>query len=427
MALLAFLYGFATRTFSWFPSSFLQRAWVQGRRIVSAPPPDFLTPRVYDRSGAEIVRAGAMQPGLTLITSSWKDPEWKAGLELIDRHGETLHRWRIDPSTVFPESAKRRAIALEEMDIQGSHLFPNGDVLVNVEYAGAVRLDACSRVRWTLAAGNHHSIAEADDGSFWIPGVTQKSAAESGSFPDGFPGLTGPLYQDFIMRVSSDGEVLKTINVLDVLYVNGLHRHIPKQTSQPGTYLTHLNDVEPLSASLADEYPLFEAGDLLVSLKFLDLVFVFDPESGKVKWHTSHPFARQHDPDFLGDGWVGVFDNNADYTPRGTMLGGSRIIALQPHTGSTDILFPTEKSDRFYTVVRGKWQELENGNLLLTESAAGRVVEVTPDGETVWEWIAEPHDGFVPYVSKGQRVSLLRQKVDSWRCSPGNSIDNRSR
>jgi hypothetical protein len=31
---------------------------------------------------------------------------------------------------------------------------------------------------------------------------------------------------------------------------------------------------------MADEYLLFEAGDLLVSLRNLHLVFVFDPHSG---------------------------------------------------------------------------------------------------------------------------------------------------
>lgn len=50
---------------------------------------------------------------------------------------------------------------------------------------------------------------------------------------------------------------------------------------------THLNDVEPLSASMAAEYLLFETRDLVVSVRHLNLVFVFDPDSLTVKWHSS--------------------------------------------------------------------------------------------------------------------------------------------
>jgi hypothetical protein len=98
--------------------------------------------------------------------------------------------------------------------------------------------------------------------------------------------------------------VLDRINVLDILYANDLERHLvgglgpyPQEIPKDPT---HLNKVEPLDPSVADEYPLFEAGDLLVSLRHPSLVFVFDPASGTVKWHASHPFIYQHDPDFIG-------------------------------------------------------------------------------------------------------------------------------
>lgn len=140
----------------------------------------------------------------------------------------------------------------------------------------------------------------------------------------------------------------------------------------PGPDPTHLNDVEWLLQSMGDAYPLFEAGNLLVSLRNVHLVFVLDPETKTVKWHTSDPLVMQHDPDLIGDGWVGIFDNNRDFTKRGRMQGGSRVVALQPHTDSTRLLFPTPRSDPFYTEARGKWQVLENRNFLLTENLLRR-------------------------------------------------------
>lgn len=425
VAVLAFFYGFGSRAWGWVPRDLLGRAGDQAVVLLSRLsliPPDYTGARVYDRTGARTVDADRIQPGLTLVVSIWREGEeggWKPGLRLIDQRGRIEHEWKIDPTRTFPDSVKRRGIRLEDFDIQGSHLFPDGDVLVNIEYLGTARLDACGRVEWTLAEGNHHSVARDADGSFWIPGLTHRTDPTGERYPDGLPGLVGTTYRDRILRVSEDGRVIEDIDVLEVLYANGLERHIFQVNQQSSGDITHLNDVEPLDASMADEYPSFEEGDLLVSLRHLNLVLVFDPKSREVKWHTSDPFIYQHDPDFLGNGWIGVFDNRVDRTERGSVLGGSRILALQPHTGSEKVLFPTSESEPFYTEMRGKWQRLDNGNMLLTEAAAGRIVEVTPEGRTVWEWVAEPYnEDRTPLVSKGLRLDLTREQVRSWPCSP---------
>jgi len=155
-----------------------------------------------------------------------------------------------------------------------------------------------------------------------------------------------------------------------------------------------------------------------VSLRYIDLVFVLDPQSGTVKWHTRTSLIQQHDPDFVGDGWIGVFNNNSDYSERGTTLGGSQIVAFRSHADSMEIRFPTPHSGSLYTDTRGKWQKLANGNMLLTESNAGRIVEVTADGRTVWEWIKAPYDREqVPVVTKGTRYDIAEDDVAAWPCS----------
>jgi hypothetical protein len=336
--------------------------------------------------------------------------------KLIDREGTSVHEWDVAGDSLFPDPAK------DQPYIHGSHLFPDGGLLLNVEYAGTVRLDACGTVEWTLSAGNHHSIEQAVDGSFWISGLKDGRQRGSDAYPDGYPGLD-LVFVDELQRVSPRGEVLDTLNVIDLLYDNDLQRHFIK-TGQTRGDVTHLNDVEPLSPAMADEYPLFEAGDLVVSLRNIDLVFVVDPDTRKIKWHASDPFHAQHDPDFVGDGWIGVLDNARDFRG-GKMLGGSRIVGLQPHTGTLEEWYPTKQSDRFYTPAGGKWQELENGNMLLVEARAGRVVEVDSGGRTVWEWVKESHDGTsVAEVLGGTRVDLTREEVNGWPCSPNESDSN---
>lgn len=168
---------------------------------------------------------------------------------------------------------------------------------------------------------------------------------------------------------------------------------------------------------MAEAYPLFEAGDLLISLRDLHLVFVLDPKTKDVKWHAFSPLLRQHDPDFMGGGRIGVLDNRADGTRRGQVLGGSRIAVLRPPSDSTRVRYPRSASDTFYTEAGGKWQLLDNGNLLLTEAQAGRIVEVDSSGTTLWEWIQKPVGTKVPQVLDGARYPIAPARAETWSCS----------
>jgi hypothetical protein len=41
----------------------------------------------------------------------------------------------------------------------------------------------------------------------------------------------------------------------------------------------------------------------------------------------------------------------------------------------------------FQSFMGGGAQRLPGGNTFITESATGRLFQVTPQGETVWEWV----------------------------------------
>lgn len=178
----------------------------------------------------------------------------------------------------------------------------------------------------------------------------------------------------------------------------------------------------------AVEYPLFDGGDLLVSLKHLNVIFVVDPATLEVKWWKGEPFIRQHDPDFLGEGWIGVFNNRQDGTERGTRLGGSRVVAFEPEADSTAVRFHASGGTRIYTRIRGNWQSLPNGNLLVTESNAGRIVEVDQTGDLVWEWI-QPSYGRdrVPRIYWAERYDISSDQASAWPCSPQGSADSVAR
>lgn len=432
---LSLTYGMAAQRFGWPPSGLFDVAYRQAQLLFvedvetvagteSGAKPDsleFLKERRYERSGARIERPEEIQPGLTLLTTRWhEDGTWKAGLRLIDRQGEVLHSWEVHPEEIFdPGHHRRNLVELPYAPLHGTYLFPEtGHVLVNVEYAGVVRLDACGEPLRGIAGGNHHKIHRDDDGSFWSPALSQGRKPRSSEYPDGFPNIDRNIYHGMVMNFGPADSIRTNINMLNVLYDNDLGHYIVETGQHRLVDPLHINDVEPLPDTLADEYPLFEGGDLAISIRNLHLVLVMDPETRNVKWHRQGGMKYQHDPDFIGNGWIGIFDNNRDEDIPEDRRGPSRIIAVQPHTDSLRTLFPTPESEPFYTGRKGKWQLLENGNMLLTESFAGRVVEVNPEGETVWEWINPPYtEGLLADISRAHRYSLSREDVARWECS----------
>jgi hypothetical protein len=70
-----------------------------------------------------------------------------------------------------------------------------------------------------------------------------------------------------------------------------------------------------------------------------------------------------------------------------------------------------------YTEVRGGHQKLSNGNLLITETLAGRIIEVTPDGDIVWEYINRYDDDEVAWLSDAVRYPEGYFKVSDWSCN----------
>lgn len=398
VAVLGIFYGVAAGQWDWFPKPQLQRAWNQAEASLTDNPFSFLVPQVYSRHGEQNYKPQAVRPGVTLVSSMWKEAgDWEPQVHILSQSGKKLHEWRIGDDLFSANSY-----------IHGTHLYPNGHLVANVEYVGTVRLDPHGNVVWRLPRRTHHSVSRAEDGTLWIPSQTGDPTTK-------YAGLSESVLPEQILQVSADGDVIESLDVIQLLFENGLDHYIFEQHGpRPDGELLHVNDAEPLRPSMAKTYPLFEAGDLLVSLRDLHLVFVFDPETRDVQWHAHGSFLRQHDPDFMGGGKIGVFDNNPDGTRRGSVLGGSRIAVLRPPSDSVMTYHPTPAPDTFYTEAGGKWQQLENGNLLLTESRAGRVVEVDSAGNTLWEWLRKPTGAKVPQILDGTRYSLTPEQVKTW-------------
>lgn len=70
----------------------------------------------------------------------------------------------------------------------------------------------------------------------------------------------------------------------------------------------HMNKVDVLTANEVDAYPGLKVGDLLLSLRDLNLVLIVRPEEKRIVWWRYGLTSRQHDATFV-DGAIEVFDN----------------------------------------------------------------------------------------------------------------------
>ena len=118
---------------------------------------------------------------------------------------------------------------------------------------------------------------------------------------------------------------------LDPRRLRTASRHVRRSPMAPPPrwrrpILPHLNDVEPLPAAWAAQFPLFKAGDLLVSLRNMNMIAVIDPQTKLVKWQLSGLFVQQHDADFLPNGHLMVYDNQGG----DPACGGTRILEIDP-------------------------------------------------------------------------------------------------
>jgi hypothetical protein len=234
------------------------------------------------------------------------------------------------------------------------------------------RIDACGRRMWAIPGKFNHAVSpDVDDRFIWTLWNSQeivKVAASNGAV---------------VKRISMDdiAAANPTIDILE-LRQEDFDKGNDNSRQVPYTWADdpfHLNDVEPLPAEIAGAFAGFQAGDLLVSARSLNLIFVMDPKTLKVRWWRSGAWRRQHDPDWEPTGEISVFDNRMN-------RGYSRIVSIVPGSPDVKVVFDGRSND-FYSRIRGKHQATAAGTLLITSPQQGRVFEVERNGHTVFEML----------------------------------------
>ncbi|WP_170608839.1 arylsulfotransferase family protein [Ruegeria arenilitoris] len=283
------------------------------------------------------------------------------GAVLIGPDGKLVQTWELStdelPTSRVPANRK---------NMYGVNLRPDGSIIFTMQEdgGGIISVDWCGRRKWALEGVYHHTVSPDDNGGFWT-----------------FEGNQGD-FDHILTRIDSEsGEVLQRVDMGEVRRQNR-HIHIFDLQRQPDVWdRVHGNDIEALPMNLADKFPMFSPGDLLISYRVPNLVFVVDPDSAKIRWWRIGPWDRQHDPDWNVDGRISVYSNNE----RG--VGDfSTIIAIDPATYETEVLLDGEDYN-FFSAFNGMHQRLPAGGLIAVSAHQGRIFEADANGQVVFDFI----------------------------------------
>ncbi len=309
--------------------------------------------------------------GLNLYTSG-HTPE----AVLMDMQGRVLHRWHYAFRDAFPDAREIPEDRSGTGYWRRVRLYPNGDLLALYHDYGIVKLDKNSRLLWAASGRFHHDFFVGEDGRIF-------TLSHEVQFLDRIHPYE-PLLVDSIEILDANGRPLQRVPLLEA-FERSSYASLLK-SAPPFGDIMHTNTVEVLDGRLEHRSPAFKKGNILVSVREMDVVAVVDASTAAVVWALSGQWHRQHDPTILDNGHILLVDNLGHG-------GMSKVVEIDPFTQRIVWAYESTSERPFSTLIGGLNQRLANGNTLITESDTGRAFEVTRDGRIVWEFHNEARTG----------------------------------
>ena len=310
---------------------------------------------------------------------------------LIDMNGDVVHKWHSDEGIHYAYLLDNGNLLCRTMPPEDA----GGVETLGGSSASVLELDWDSNVVWAYRDQMlHHDYERLPNGNtlllLWEPLSADLVAQVQGGFDVDFaPGMLG----DVVREVTPDGATVSEWRSWEYLDVSE-DIICPLDARREWSHGNTLN-VTP-------------EGDLLVSYRLTSTVGIVDRKSGEFKWKWGPgEVYHQHNPTWLANGRVLIFDNGGHR--RG--ISYSRIVEIDPTTNEIHWEYEGTPNISFYSYNISGAQRLPNGNTLICEGAPGRLFEVTPRGEVVWEYIN-------PFFTYGESSSSGKMEYSNatFRC-----------
>ncbi len=377
VALFSFLAGTVVGKYEIFPFQYISQIKEAVSSLVS-------TGGIYPKNLVLVRDEGDDRPQVKVLSSAQDLEGYVAvmgfdsisggyAVTLLNSSRQPIHRWAIDYLALDSDGPSGKTDQPHGLNIR-----KDGSIIVNFDQGDVMaRLGYCGDLVWLQEGNFHHAIGHGLNDTLW----TWSSEYDA--------------YSPFQYLVNFDpetGEVLRSIGLVEDIIQKSQSAAL--QMTIPHGYdfdranvsddndlkdIFHPNDIEALSEDMAEQFPMLNAGDLLLSLRELHMVVIVDPETGDIKWLERGPWRFQHDPDFNQDGTISVYSNN-------TYREKSSIISIDPTTMKSKELL-IQGDAEFYSGYLGKHTILPNGNVLFLSAGEGRVVEASSDGNVLFEYL----------------------------------------
>ena len=341
---------------------------------------------------------------------------------LMDMTGEVVHMWLIGMGPDQRKTPHAKYVGnghilyesnwLTEMDWTGEvvwHYHPPGSEEDPHAGAGAIAWDPSYRVR-----RNHHDFNRLADGNTLI--LATEVIRNDAISPH-------ELTSDYFLEITPDGRAVwawHSDQHFDEFGFTDEARRLIREA--PGTHMglpfgdyLHTNTLEVLpETDLGRSDERFRAGNILSCHRNTNTIFIVDKQSGRIVWTWGRDeLVGPHHPNMLSDGHILLYDNGgqAGY-PRRTRIY-SRLVELDPVSGAIVWTYVHQRRrfyhHKFFSFSWGSVQRLPNGNTLSLDGNRGRLFEVTPAGEIVWEYV----NGFMGMF---RFADMKRLETGVYRC-----------
>jgi hypothetical protein len=417
---LCYLGGAAVMLFALPSSDFLDKAFIGAQALVAGPPPAPPTPAVEGGAAVTTDHPDKTCDGFTLYTTA---DGCRAAL--LDMAGNVVHRWQLPFRQAFPRPAHLPAAPGDERVYWArAGLCADGDLLAVYQVdgeapygRGLARLDKDSNLRWAFAAATHDDVDVGPDGRIYA--VVHRRLPQK---PPGLDALTGEAVTDDLVVLSPAGQPLDAVPVLGALLdspyalvLNAGQAPQPKGTLRrtdtafalPDGDVLHVTGVKVLDPARAPQFPLFNAGQVLLSLRGRDAVAVVDVERRAVVWAANGLWRGQYDAAFADNGRLLLFDNLG--SPR-----QARVLEYDPLAQAYPWCHVHDSLAPFRAARGGTAQRLPGGNTLFIDPDGGRILEVTAGKQLVWEYSTAADS-----APAGPRGSARGRVTGARRYAPG--------
>jgi hypothetical protein len=333
---------------------------------------------------------------MTALSERWREVEMIAIEEAVEPDRRLVDLPDLD-STAWvrqyrPEESaggynlvlyKRRAPMIVDMNSRIVHLWPDvrgvGRIRLNRDGTLVVigtdnlvkEYDWDGKLRWFYRLEieedfPHHDLIRLDNGNYLVLARDKKT------------------HTGYLQEVDRRGRVVWEWRSMD--YIDDFPTW-DRERKDP----THFNSIHELPPNRwfdgGDER--FRPGNILVSARHLNTIFIIDRRSSEVVWQFSKDLDYQHEATMVekgepGAGRILLFNNGRHDR---NAYRRTRVQAINPITGEEEWEYG---SRFFFSSVAGLAQSLPGGNIFIASSHGGRVFEITPAGEIVWEWVP-PH------------------------------------